>query len=503
MPLYPPSHLDADQVLQHAFDEDTQRLRVDSEATLVAGAFEVAIDHTTDSIKLGDGTTLVNVTLNNELKTSDNDTHSLLTQIRDNTDNAETLLSNIDSNTDTLENLITTSNSLLTTIRDNADTVETLLGNIDSNTDGLETLITTTNSLLTTIRDNADTVETLLTNIGNNTDDLEGFVDGLEGLLTTTNSLLTTIRDNADQLEGYLDGVEGLLTTIRDNADQLEGFLDTVESLLTAGNSSLSSIDSKLSTTNSSLASIDAGIPVALGQTTMANSMPVVIASNQSPIQVVGNVASETTDNGNPVKTGGVFNSTLPTVTTGQRIDSQYDQNGRQIINSVPSDGYKATYSAGITGLIVANTATDIFTITGSSTKTIRVTRIEVTGTQTNPTNINLLCVKRSTANSGGTSTAPTAVPHDSSNAAATATILAYTANPTTGTLVGTIRTQKICVDIVNKPSTATPNYFWDFGIRPSKAIVLRGTSEVLAINLNSQTVAGNSFNINIEWTEE
>jgi hypothetical protein len=49
---------------------------------------------------------------------------------------------------------------------------------------------------------------------------------------------------------------------------------------------SLSSIDSKLTTTNSSLASIDAGIPVALGQTTMAASMPVVIASNQSAIPV-------------------------------------------------------------------------------------------------------------------------------------------------------------------------------------------------------------------------
>lgn len=39
-------------------------------------------------------------------------------------------------------------------------------------------------------------------------------------------------------------------------------------------------------TANTSLASIDAGIPAALGQTTMANSMPVTMASNQTAIPV-------------------------------------------------------------------------------------------------------------------------------------------------------------------------------------------------------------------------
>lgn len=47
------------------------------------------------------------------------------------------------------------------------------------------------------------------------------------------------------------------------------------------GNTSLSSIDTKLTTTNSSLASIDAGVPAALGQTTKSASMPVVLPSDQ------------------------------------------------------------------------------------------------------------------------------------------------------------------------------------------------------------------------------
>lgn len=41
-----------------------------------------------------------------------------------------------------------------------------------------------------------------------------------------------------------------------------------------------------LATANASLSSIDAGIPASLGQQTMADSMPVVLASNQPPIPV-------------------------------------------------------------------------------------------------------------------------------------------------------------------------------------------------------------------------
>lgn len=44
-------------------------------------------------------------------------------------------------------------------------------------------------------------------------------------------------------------------------------------------------------TGNNSLASIDAGIPAALGQTTMAASMPVTIASDQSTLATGGNFA--------------------------------------------------------------------------------------------------------------------------------------------------------------------------------------------------------------------
>ncbi len=174
-------------------------------------------------------------------------------------------------------------------------------------------------------------------------------------------------------------------------------------------------------------------------------------------------------------------------------------------------DGAKSTYSAAKVGLVPGSSATDFFTLTGSATKTIRVTRITITATTTSatPVALDILLLKRSTANTGGTSTgSPTAVPHDSANAAATATVLSYTAPPTTGTLVGTaLRNQKLMLMLATATATdfmSNDKLVWEFGNRPSQAIVLRGITEVLALNLNTTTpTATASFDVDIEWTEE
>lgn len=61
-PNYRPSDLDANQVLQHAFDESECRLRVDAQFSAGGGAIDVNIDHTNDSIRLGDGTNFLTST---------------------------------------------------------------------------------------------------------------------------------------------------------------------------------------------------------------------------------------------------------------------------------------------------------------------------------------------------------------------------------------------------------------------------------------------------------
>lgn len=209
-------------------------------------------------------------------------------------------------------------------------------------------------------------------------------------------------------------------------------------------------------TANITLAAIDAGIPAALGQTTMSASMPVTLASDQTALATT----------------------------------------------AIPVDGIRQTFSAAVNGLVSGTAATDIFTITGSGTKTIRVLRIQLSGTQTLSASVNVFLVKRSSANTGGTSTTLTLVPHDSNNSAATATVRSYTVNPTVlGTTVGSLRTERLTI-----PAPAAlidDDIVWSFGDRPGQAIVLRGTAEVLAINLAGTTVAGSSLDISIEFTEE
>lgn len=50
-------------------------------------------------------------------------------------------------------------------------------------------------------------------------------------------------------------------------------------------------------------------------------------------LAVGGNAASGATDSGDPVKVGGIFNTTLPTITNGQRGDLQLDNRARPIIS--------------------------------------------------------------------------------------------------------------------------------------------------------------------------
>jgi hypothetical protein len=84
-------------------------------------------------------------------------------------------------------------------------------------------------------------------------------------------------------------------------------------------------------------------------------------------------------------------------------------------VNAIPVAGTLATYSSSITGLSPASLATDIFTIIGSATKTITITNIEVSATQTTAGTINTQLIKRSTADTGGGSSSITEVQHTSS----------------------------------------------------------------------------------------
>jgi hypothetical protein len=219
----------------------------------------------------------------------------------------------------------------------------------------------------------------------------------------------------------------------------------------------------------------------------------VVAISPNNGFTATGAAASGSAVTGNPVLMGASDGTDARTLITNpvNAVQSLQVQNAEHL---------RKTYSASFT-VATAATATDIATIIGSASTVVRVTKIELTGLATTAVTTPILLIKRSAADTGGTSTTATAIPHDANDAAATAVVSAYTANPTgLGAAVGTIRSTKMVFPLTGVLDSVI---IWEFGIRNNKPIVLRGVAQNLAINLNSITVTGGSVSGFIEWTED
>ncbi len=198
----------------------------------------------------------------------------------------------------------------------------------------------------------------------------------------------------------------------------------------------------------------------------------------------------------------GVVN--LAGVNASQDANNNYSAWG--VVANSPIDGYKATYSAAVNGLVPPASCTDLFVLTGSATKTVRVTRIEISGIATTILDTTVRLMLRLTADSGGTAAALAAYAHDQGNAAATATIATYagglpTVNDGTNRVV---RASKLLFNLAAPTAgSESGRLMWDFGDRPGQAMVLRGITQQLAVNLNGVSVSGGSMDISIEFTEE
>jgi hypothetical protein len=195
-----------------------------------------------------------------------------------------------------------------------------------------------------------------------------------------------------------------------------------------------------------------------VGQKAMADSIPVVFASDQSALPVTGLVTG--------------------TVTLAERV----------------------TYSTASL-IAVVNPATDIATLSGSASKIVKVTRITLNGEAAGGPIVEVFFVKRSSANTGGTSTPSFGVPYDSLSAAATAVLTNYTANPASlGTTVGNVR---IIKTEFAAPGGTPPYIEIDFTVPGVQQLVLRGANEFLAINLNGFAQNNVGVTLSVEWTEE
>lgn len=547
-----------------------------------------------------------------------------------------------------IDSKLTTTNSNLSTLNSNVstaakqDTGNASASSIDSKLTTTNSLITSTNSKLDTsntalsaIQTSAASIDTKTSNGSQKTQvvDGSGNVQGPVQTLSGTNYMPVVLASSATpgsalvsrsiQVAGS-DGTNARTistdTSGQVNINNVSGTVSlptnaATSALQTTGNSTLASILSSvatsalqvtdnaiLTTINSFLSSIDSKLAT-LGQKVMSGSMPVTIASDQTPLPVksitgtLANVLDAELDldvggfntcafevtgtwSGTIIMEGtystfatltftgpglaagssaaalstimnstnqtrmfncagyktvrarksvagtGTANVTI-TAAMGPHVSLIFNQNVANLLATVnlrdgasnnltstlnnairgldvsapPLDGNKATYSASASGIVMAATPTDVFTLTGSATKTIRIMEMRIDGSQTTEADRSILLIKRSTANSAGTSSTLTAIPWDSNDVAATAVARSYTANPTLGTTVGTLLSDAFFLGDAAKPS-AEDKFIWQAN-GPAKAIVLRGTGEVLAVNFNSVTSAGSSVNFYVKWTEE
>lgn len=167
--------------------------------------------------------------------------------------------------------------------------------------------------------------------------------------------------------------------------------------------------------------------------------------------------------------------------------------------------GDASTYSIQINDYAPAALATDVFTISGSATKKIVVTKIEVSAHASGAGTIDFYVFKRSTLNTNGTlyGTQPTIVSHDSTNPASTTTIKLYSANPTLGA-GAMIRGTHYTLPGTSQNAYVPQPWIEEFGMNGfNQGIVLNGVNESLSFSLNGQTIpSGFDFYFTIEWIE-
>src|SRR4051812_2840956 len=141
-----------------------------------------------------------------------------------------------------------------------------------------------------------------------------------------------------------------------------------------------------------------------------------------------------TPSDGNNIPMGcvGVPGDDTPRVLQGGQEFTDANGNVTAPARMENTGGSKAPYTYAISANATYATPTDWVELRGSSSKLVKVMRIEFSGAATAATAGLLTLIKKHTvANTAGTSTSPTPMQHDSTDSPATAAILLYTAAPT------------------------------------------------------------------------
>lgn len=168
----------------------------------------------------------------------------------------------------------------------------------------------------------------------------------------------------------------------------------------------------------------------------------------------------------------------------------------------------KAAYASVSTSFAPVASATDIWDFFGSASKTIKIHKITyLYRSGSSAVAHDAKVIRRSTANSSGTSANCDVVKLDTSSAAASGQPRSYTANPTLGSTVG-------AVAVFGQPSFGAAGAIGSAGFAAGQPIVIfessplrapitiRGTAEGIGLNVGGVSIGGTVI-VAVEWTEE
>lgn len=180
------------------------------------------------------------------------------------------------------------------------------------------------------------------------------------------------------------------------------------------------------------------------------------------------------------------------------------------------TSGYssKQTYSAVWIGLAPAASTTDLICIQGSSSKTIAVQSIKLSGSAGTTLSLPVTVLRRVSLNTGGTAATTTGNPANTisrrvtTNGAPTATLISWTANPTIVDSTPTyIDSQQLAISLTTMATTGNIVVFdWAKDIENlQQAPTMRNgqTTQAICVNLNATSLASGLLTGSITWTEE
>jgi len=187
-----------------------------------------------------------------------------------------------------------------------------------------------------------------------------------------------------------------------------------------------------------------------------------------------------------------------------------------QGVNTVPQVGMISsilkvpTYTATSVALVPAASATDIFCISPGTSKNIAVRRVAIGGTAGTAITARFLLYRRVSHDTGGTAATslalPVAVPLYPSDPASTATLTAYTANPTvvdsSPSLMGAMTVDLPLTSAAGGAIHVERHWGSSVDMFNHGLILAKNTTQQLCINLNGVSVSSGVLTINMEWQE-